>query len=61
MAGFAVNIEYLLKFPNATMPYRAGYEEDKFLRSLRLSLDEIEPKANSCTQVILIIFFLLKL
>lgn len=52
MAGFAVNIEYLLKFPNATMPFRAGYEEDRFLRSLGVTLDMIEPKAQSCTEVI---------
>lgn len=51
MAGFAVNVEYLLKFPNATMPFRAGYEEDRFLRSLGVTLDMIEPKADSCTQV----------
>lgn len=52
MAGFAVNIEFLLKNPNATMPYKAGYEEDRFLRSLGLTLDQIEPKANGCTQVL---------
>lgn len=51
MAGFAVNVQYLLKFPNATMPFRAGYEEDRFLRSLGVTLDMIEPKAESCTQV----------
>lgn len=51
MAGFAVNIEFLLKFPNATMPFKAGYEEDMFLRSLGISLDEIEPKADDCTEV----------
>ena len=55
MAGFAVNIEYLISNPNATMPYKAGYEEDQFLRSLGLQLEDIEPKADSCTQVILII------
>ncbi|XP_046683052.1 galactosylgalactosylxylosylprotein 3-beta-glucuronosyltransferase S isoform X2 [Homalodisca vitripennis] len=52
MAGFAVNVEYLLKYPNATMPFRAGYEEDRFLRSLGITLDMIEPKADSCTQVL---------
>ncbi|RZF47648.1 hypothetical protein LSTR_LSTR009532 [Laodelphax striatellus] len=52
MAGFAVNIEFLLQHPNATMPYKAGYEEDRFLRSLGLTLDQIEPKANGCTEVL---------
>ncbi|XP_033610757.1 galactosylgalactosylxylosylprotein 3-beta-glucuronosyltransferase S isoform X2 [Cryptotermes secundus] len=51
MAGFAVNVEFLLTHPNATMPYKAGYEEDHFLRSLGLTLEDIEPKADSCTQV----------
>lgn len=62
MAGFAVNIEFLLQHPNATMPYKAGYEEDRFLRSLGLTLDQIEPKANGCTQVnfyLVLIFFLI--
>lgn len=52
MAGFAVNIEVLLKFPNATMPFKAGYEEDMFLRSLGITLEEIEPKADDCTEVL---------
>ena len=51
MAGFAVSVEFLLNHPNATMPYKAGYEEDQFLRSLGLTLEDIEPKADSCTQV----------
>lgn len=58
MAGFAVNIEFLLKFPNATMPFKAGYEEDMFLRSLGITLDEIEPKADDCTEVnTLVVYF----
>jgi len=51
MAGFAVNLAYLAKFPNATMPYKAGYEEDAFLRSIGLKIDDIEPKAKDCTEV----------
>jgi hypothetical protein len=51
MAGFAVNVEFLLNHPNATMPYKAGYEEDQFLSSLGLTLEDIEPKADSCTKV----------
>lgn len=51
MAGFAVNLNYLAKYPNATMPYKAGYEEDAFLKSIGLKIDEIEPKANDCTDV----------
>ncbi|XP_055685475.1 galactosylgalactosylxylosylprotein 3-beta-glucuronosyltransferase S [Lutzomyia longipalpis] len=51
MAGFAVNLEYLSHHPNATMPYKAGYEEDEFLKSINLTIDEIEPKANNCTEI----------
>lgn len=51
MAGFAVNLSYLAKYPNASMPYKAGYEEDSFLKSIGLKIDEIEPKANDCTEV----------
>ena len=51
ITGFAVNLSYLRKYPNATMPYKAGYEEDAFLRSIELKIDNIEPKANDCTEV----------
>jgi beta-1,3-glucuronyltransferase S len=52
MAGFAVNLEYMAKSPNATMPYRAGYEEDDFLKSIGLKMEHIEPKANNCTEIL---------
>lgn len=52
MAGFAVNLDYLANSPNATMPYRAGYEEDEFLQSIGLQLDDIEPRAGNCTEVL---------
>jgi beta-1,3-glucuronyltransferase S len=51
MAGFAVSVELLLQNPNASMPYKAGHEEDQFLKSLGLKMEEIEPKANNCTEV----------
>lgn len=50
MAGFAVNIKFLK--PDAVMPYIAGYEEDKFLRSLDLQLEDIEPLADNCSKVL---------
>jgi beta-1,3-glucuronyltransferase S len=49
MAGFAINISFLK--PNASMPFKAGYEEDQFLRNNHVTLDDIEPKANNCTEV----------
>lgn len=52
MAGFAVALSYLERNPNATMPYKAGFEEDGFLKSIGLKMDDIEPKANNCTEVL---------
>lgn len=51
MAGFAINVQLLFKYPYATMPYKAGFEEDRFLSALAIQLDEIEPKAENCTRV----------
>jgi beta-1,3-glucuronyltransferase len=52
MAGFSVNVNFLLSRPNATMPFKPGYEEDGFLKSLApLKLTEIELLASNCTEV----------
>ncbi|XP_012537719.2 LOW QUALITY PROTEIN: galactosylgalactosylxylosylprotein 3-beta-glucuronosyltransferase P [Monomorium pharaonis] len=53
MAGFAVSVRFLHQRPNATMPFRAGYEEDGFLKSLA----PFEPRdaqllADNCTKVL---------
>ncbi|XP_012217021.1 galactosylgalactosylxylosylprotein 3-beta-glucuronosyltransferase P isoform X3 [Linepithema humile] len=53
MAGFAVNVQFLHQRPNASMPFRAGYEEDGFLKSLT----PFEPRdaqllADNCTKVL---------
>lgn len=52
MAGFAVSLEYLDRNRSATMPYKAGLEEDGFLKSIGLKMNEIEPKAKNCTEVL---------
>ncbi|XP_015124881.1 galactosylgalactosylxylosylprotein 3-beta-glucuronosyltransferase P [Diachasma alloeum] len=53
MAGFAVSVKFLLQRPNATMPYRAGYEEDGFLKSLApFNATEVELLADNCTRVL---------
>lgn len=52
MAGFAVSLSYMAEYPNASMPFKPGYEEDYFLRSIALTLDKIEPKGNNCTEVL---------
>ena len=51
MAGFAVNIE-VLKIHKPKMPYLAGQEETNLLQNLNLTLDDIEPLANNCTEVL---------
>ncbi|KAM7351914.1 glucuronyltransferase S isoform 2-T2 [Cochliomyia hominivorax] len=52
MAGFAVSLSYMSEYPNASMPFKPGYEEDYFLRSIGLKLDKIEPKGNNCTEIL---------
>uniref|UniRef100_A0A1B6CXM4 Galactosylgalactosylxylosylprotein 3-beta-glucuronosyltransferase n=1 Tax=Clastoptera arizonana TaxID=38151 RepID=A0A1B6CXM4_9HEMI len=52
MAGFAVNVEFLLKRPKASMPYKPGFEEDGFLKSLNLNIEDIELKAENCTKIL---------
>lgn len=53
MAGFAVNVKFLLQRPNASMPFKAGYEEDGFLKSLApFEPKEIEFLADNCTKVL---------
>lgn len=52
MAGFAVSVKFLHKRPKAQMPFKPGYEEDGFLRSLEpLELKEVELLASNCTEV----------
>ncbi|CAG2109648.1 unnamed protein product [Medioppia subpectinata] len=52
MAGFAVNLQLFLNRPKATMPYKVGYEEDYFIKSLGVQFDDLEPKAHNCTQIL---------
>ncbi len=56
MAGFAVNLQFFLQQKKATMPYKVGYEEDYFLKSLGVKIWQLEPKANNCTEVMLFLF-----
>ncbi|KAF9797921.1 hypothetical protein SFRURICE_016565 [Spodoptera frugiperda] len=50
MAGFAINIKFLKD--TAYMPYKTGLEEDRFLVSLGLKFDEIEPLADNCSKIL---------
>lgn len=51
MAGFALNLQFFLSQKKATMPFKVGYEEDYFLKSLGIKIWQLEPKAKNCTQV----------
>lgn len=52
MAGFAVSVQFLLTRPQAAMPYRPGFEEDGFLKSLApFEPFEAELLASNCTKV----------
>lgn len=53
MAGFAVNVKFFLSRPRAEMPFKPGYEEDGFLKSLApLNNTEIELLASNCTEIL---------
>lgn len=52
MAGFAINLQVVHANPEATIPTRVSYLEDGFLRQLHLELDDLEPLAAGCTEVI---------
>ncbi len=51
MAGFAFTVGLLRRHPAARMPYKAGHEEDLFLRNLGISVSDVEVAANNCTEV----------
>ncbi|XP_017133843.1 galactosylgalactosylxylosylprotein 3-beta-glucuronosyltransferase P isoform X1 [Drosophila elegans] len=53
MAGFAVSVKFLKERPKAQMPFKPGYEEDGFLRSLApLDNKEIELLADECRDIL---------
>ncbi|XP_052864689.1 galactosylgalactosylxylosylprotein 3-beta-glucuronosyltransferase P [Anopheles cruzii] len=53
MAGFAVSVKFLHSRPKAQMPFKPGYEEDGFLRSLEpLELKEVDLLASNCTEIL---------
>lgn len=55
MAGFAVSVKFLHERPKASMPFKPGYEEDGFLKSLQpFETKDIELVAENCTKVIYI-------
>ncbi|KAH8259858.1 hypothetical protein KR026_012016, partial [Drosophila bipectinata] len=53
MAGFAVSVKFLKERPKAEMPFKPGYEEDGFLRSLApLANSDIELLADECRDIL---------
>ncbi|XP_018566510.1 galactosylgalactosylxylosylprotein 3-beta-glucuronosyltransferase P isoform X3 [Anoplophora glabripennis] len=53
MAGFAVSVDFLLKRPKAAMPFKPGFEEDGFLKSLApFEPKEVELLADNCTKIL---------
>lgn len=51
MAGFAVSVKRILNHPDGMMPYIMGWEEDGLLRNLGVLIDDVEVKADNCTQI----------
>lgn len=53
MAGFAINLQLIHDYPDAafTNSVQRGYQESTLLSGLKISQDDLEPKANMCTEV----------
>ena len=52
MAGFAISVKFFLESKNAHMPFKPGFEEDGFLKSLEhFNTSDIELLAANCTKV----------
>ncbi|XP_053545383.1 galactosylgalactosylxylosylprotein 3-beta-glucuronosyltransferase 1-like [Bombina bombina] len=54
MAGFAINLRLILENPRAVfrLDVKGGYQETSLLETL-VSIDELEPKANNCTKILI--------
>ena len=54
MAGFAVNLDYIIKFSDVIFSYEhaIGMQETKFLEQLGVSLGDLEPLASDCLEVL---------
>ena len=53
MAGFAITGELLMNRPNAKFIINetVGFMETKFIESLGVTMDDLEPRADNCTKV----------
>ncbi|KAK0054857.1 galactosylgalactosylxylosylprotein 3-beta-glucuronosyltransferase 1 [Biomphalaria pfeifferi] len=54
MAGFAINLNLIHQHPEAKFSniFAAGSQESTFLTLFHLTLDDLEPKANMCSEVL---------
>ena len=54
MAGFAVNLRLVFKYPEAKFSNQAarGYLESDFLTGVHLSREDMEAKADDCSQIL---------
>jgi len=54
MAGFAVNLKLVFQYGNAAFSNQTprGYLESDFLTGLHLSIHDMEPKAENCSEVL---------
>ncbi|XP_076346076.1 uncharacterized protein LOC143244745 isoform X2 [Tachypleus tridentatus] len=50
-ASFAVSVSLIREKQNINLGCQKGSNEDSYLNSLDLSLDDLEPKADNCTKV----------
>ena len=51
MSGFAITGELLMAHPNATFGFHVGLVETEFIESLGVTVDDLEPRADNCTKV----------
>ena len=53
MAGFAVSLERVLRYPDAYFSLRVkrGYQEGTILKLMNVAMEDLEPKAHNCTAV----------
>lgn len=54
MAGFAINLRLILQHPKAQFSnaVQRGYQESTLLTGLGVTLSDLEPKAQSCTKIL---------
>ncbi len=57
MAGFAINLKRLLRYPQAKFDSIPGLQESRFLQMIETKMSLLEPKAENCSKVFELVFF----